>query len=208
MKYTEKQIVQIIQSISKRISEYFTLGYMTPEDIQQECFILGWEGLQFYNGKHPLEHYMYVRIRTRFLNLIRKHVRRKDTPCYTCHASHLEPNLYKPDHENNQFCQKYLLWLERNNTKSLLFHTLCSGEFDIQENNNSNYDDKVCPEFSKKVIEILQDKLPAEFSELLNKLLGGIKLRRKTMMPLIEECKKIIKDCGIEWEELNGYENS
>ena len=202
LEYTEIQKVQIIRKIAKRLSEHFTLGYLLPEDIEQECFILGWQGLKKYNGEHPLEHFLYVHIRNRFLNLIRNKVRRKDPPCYTCHAAHLEPELFKPDHQSNQFCKKYLVWMERNNTKSLLMHTLSSEDFDIEQRGDN---EEICPEFKQGVLKLLEAELEETDIIILRKLLNGKNLRGKTLQPFIERCQEIIKERKIGWEDLNGY---
>lgn len=205
IKYTTEDKIAIIQNVSRRLSEYFTLGYLTKEDIQQECFILGWEGLKKYNNKHPLEHFMYVHIRNRFLNLIRNKVRRKDPPCYTCHAAHLEPELFKPDHIKNEFCKKYLMWLERNNAKSLLMHNLSSEDFDVFE----KISDGLSAEYKEKIIDLLNKELSIKNRKILNRYLEKKKIPPRIFKIFVEECQLIIKKFNIKWEgEENGDTNS
>lgn len=204
MKYTQEQKIQIIRSISKRLSEYFTLGYLTEEDICQECFILGWEGLKRYNNKHPLEHFMYVHIRNRFLNLIRNKVRRKDPPCYTCHAAHLEPELFKPDHIDNQFCKKYLMWLERNNTKSLLMHNWSSDEFDLSTKEAAG----LSVEFKQEIIDLLNKELTIKNRKILNRYLEKKKISSQLLKDFIEECKKVISKFNVKWESDDADTNT
>lgn len=68
--YTEQQVIDIITKIGKRYRKY-KFSYLTEDDIQQECFILGMDGLERYT-EGPLENFLAIHIRNRLLNQRRK----------------------------------------------------------------------------------------------------------------------------------------
>jgi len=92
--------------------------------------------------------------------------------------------------------------MERNNTKSLLMHTLSSKDFDIEQRGDN---EEICPEFKQGVLKLLEAELEETDIIILRKLLNGKNLRGKTLQPFIERCQEIIKERKIGWEDLNGY---
>ena len=97
------------------------------------------------------------------------------------------------------------MWLERNNTKSMLIHTFPVNEFDIEQQGR---DLEICPVFKQEVIALLKKELPEIQRLNLENFLNGKKLREKTLLPLLQICREIIEKHNIEWEELNGLRNS
>jgi DNA-directed RNA polymerase specialized sigma24 family protein len=69
--YTEEQVIQIIQEVSKRLSHSFTFDIFAAEDIEQECFPLALKALEKYDGRTELRNFLSVHLRNRLHNLRR-----------------------------------------------------------------------------------------------------------------------------------------
>ena len=96
------------------------------------------------------------------------------------------------------------MWLERNNTKSMLIHTFPVNEFDIEQQGR---DLEICPTFKQEVIDLLKKEVPETQQLNLTNFLNGKKLREKTLLPFLQVCREIIEKHNIKWEELNGFRN-
>lgn len=77
---SKEEVIQTIDEISSRYCEKFKFGYYTAEDIKQEAFIIGIDGLERYDGSGPLENFLAVHIRNRLIDFKRDNYhRREDT---------------------------------------------------------------------------------------------------------------------------------
>lgn len=68
-----------IREIAKSLSRKYTFPNYEAEDIEQEAFIFGLEGMGKYDGKRPLENFLRVHIRNRLSNLRRNKYYRPDS---------------------------------------------------------------------------------------------------------------------------------
>ncbi len=78
--YTEKEVVDTIIRVTKRLAPKYTFGYYSLEDIEQEAFLLAWDSDLFesYDGRAPLENYLYRCIGNKLKNFKRKNYMRTD----------------------------------------------------------------------------------------------------------------------------------
>lgn len=76
------EIFNIIDKLANRYKSVYTFGDYTEDDIYQECFIFGMEGLKKYipeqtcGKKNSLENFLSVHIRYQLLNLKRNKLHR------------------------------------------------------------------------------------------------------------------------------------
>ena len=68
---TEEQVVEIILKVSKRVAHKYTFGAYDEDDIIQEGFLIGMDGLERYDESRPLENFLQVHISNRLYNLRR-----------------------------------------------------------------------------------------------------------------------------------------
>lgn len=68
---TQEQVLEIIQTVSKRMKNKFSFKYYEPDDIEQEAFILCVDALDRYDGKRPLENFLHRHLNNRLFNLRR-----------------------------------------------------------------------------------------------------------------------------------------
>ena len=62
---SEQEVIDVITRVSEKLSNKFTFAFYTSEDIEQEAFIMGMEGLDRYDEGKPLENFMFVHIANR-----------------------------------------------------------------------------------------------------------------------------------------------
>ena len=75
---SEQEVIDVITKVSESLSNKFTFAFYTTEDIKQEAFIMGMEGLDRYDENKPLENFMYVHIGNRLKNFKRDNYFRQD----------------------------------------------------------------------------------------------------------------------------------
>lgn len=63
--------MQIIQEISRNLSKKYKFDIFSPEDIEQELFLIALPALERYDGRAPLRNFLSVALRTRLLNFKR-----------------------------------------------------------------------------------------------------------------------------------------
>jgi RNA polymerase sigma factor (sigma-70 family) len=77
--------IQIIQRVCKRISEKYTFGYYSKEDIEQEGFLIAMQALPRFNPKiSSLETFLYIHISNRLKTFKRDNYLRTDFVCVYC----------------------------------------------------------------------------------------------------------------------------
>ncbi len=75
---TEQEVIDIITKVSKKLAPKFVFASYEAEDIEQEAFLMGVEGLERYDSTKPLENFMYAHIKNRLKNFKRDNYYRFD----------------------------------------------------------------------------------------------------------------------------------
>jgi DNA-directed RNA polymerase specialized sigma24 family protein len=75
---TEDEVIDTILTISRKIASKFVFAFYDEEDIIQEAFIIGIEGLERYDSSRPLSNFMYTHISNRLKNFKRDNYYRLD----------------------------------------------------------------------------------------------------------------------------------
>ena len=73
---TEDEVVQVITKVAKKLAHKFVFASYDVDDIEQEAFLMGIEGLKRYDSSKPLENFMYAHINNRLKNFKRDNHRR------------------------------------------------------------------------------------------------------------------------------------
>ena len=116
----EKEFVEILHRIVKKLGYKFIFGYHSFEDMYQQAAIFAIEGLEKYDSSKPLENFLWTHLRNRLFNFKRDNFKRPDKPCLNC-------PLYDKDYavSDNQCskysqvldCSLYKKWYIRNSSK-------------------------------------------------------------------------------------------
>jgi DNA-directed RNA polymerase specialized sigma24 family protein len=82
--YTETEVIDIINTVADRLCYKFKFGYHSAEDMKQQARLYAWEGMEKYDGKRPLENFLWTHVRNRLYNFKRNNYSRLEKPCDTC----------------------------------------------------------------------------------------------------------------------------
>ena len=75
---SEQEVIDVITRVSKKLAPKFVFASYEAEDIEQEAFLMGVEGLERYDSSKPLENFMYTHISNRLKNFKRDNYYRFD----------------------------------------------------------------------------------------------------------------------------------
>lgn len=140
---TEEQVVEAIQKVAKRLAYKYRFGYHTVQDIEQEAFILvlkpdtqGKTLLEKYDGKRPLENFLWTHLRNRLYNFKRDNYERIEKPCFNCPlGAYIKDKDKCKAYHNKEDCDIYAKWLNRNNSKKNLMNPV---EWSVVNTENEN----------------------------------------------------------------------
>ena len=80
-KIDEAEFLEVLDKITKKLIHKFRFGYHNAEDMKQQASIFALEALDRYDGKRPLEIFLWTHVRNRLFNFKRNNYQRPDSPC-------------------------------------------------------------------------------------------------------------------------------
>lgn len=196
--YTEEQVVEIIEKISRRLANKFKFGYHEVDDMKQQAALFAWEGLENYDNVRPLENFLWVHVHNRLYNFKRNNFSRLDKPCLSCPLNAYINNqctLYKDLND----CEYYAKWNERNEIKKSLMSTKEHQEvIDIRESQSDQVD-------YKEILDLIDKNIPLSMREDWIRYSHKLKLSKTKRTNLTNLIIIILKEYGIDsqtWETL------
>ena len=75
---SEEEVTSIILKVAQKLAPKYVFASYDIEDIEQEAFILGIDGLKRYNSDKPLENFLYSHVNNRLKNFKRDNYYRQD----------------------------------------------------------------------------------------------------------------------------------
>lgn len=187
----EKEFVEILAKITKKLSYKFKFGYHDVEDMKQQAAIFAIEALEKYDHKRPLENFLWTHVRNRLFNYKRDNYQRPDKPCLTC-------PLYDPKFkssisgcskfEKKQDCDLYSNWFTRNDRKKNLMQLTYIGE-DNDTPDSLNMLESIS---NREILSILEKNFTYEYRELYLRLKNGDKLKSMELSKLKSEISRIL----------------
>jgi DNA-directed RNA polymerase specialized sigma24 family protein len=189
---TQQEVIELIDSITNSLSLKFRFGFLTQEDIKQECFILAIDGLERYDDKLPLENFLRVHIKNRLCNLKRK-FQRRDIKC-ECNICKVESST----HKDRISCLKYKQWYERNLAKKNLMLPM---DIDLVSDLGRTHvpDHDKCMRVESQTEAIVEQKeifdkidglLPVDMRADYIKMKNGIKIPKNRYDTIVETIKE------------------
>lgn len=170
---TEEQFVQAVDKISRMLAAGFKFGCHTVEDIKQEAAVFALKALDKYDSSRPLDNFLYTHIRNRLINFKRDNFRRTDCPCKLCHG--MLPGQTR--HEGGQFCDKYLVWAERNTSKQNIMNPLDITNINDEAEPNTKIESSVVMEAcASESLEKIDYELPVELRATYLQMKEGISI--------------------------------
>ncbi len=193
---TEQQFVLTVKKIAQRLSHKFKFGFYEVEDIEQEAFILCMEFLPKWDGKRPLENFLWSCTSNRLKNFKRNKYERLDKPCLKCpfyDKTKLKIGKECGKFEDKGDCSKYTDWIKRNEIKKNLVNSLGGG---VTENLNDFHEDDHEKSDRQAIVDLIDKNLPLELREDYVKFSYGIRLHKLKEQVLLDVIKGIIAEHG------------
>lgn len=75
---SEQEVIETITKVARKLAPKYVFASYEVEDIEQEAFLMGVEGLNRYDTNKPLENFMYTHINNRLKNFKRDNYYRFD----------------------------------------------------------------------------------------------------------------------------------
>ena len=192
---TADEVTAIISKIAKRLAPKFKFGYYEVNDIEQEAFILGIEGLKDYDEVRPLENFLWVHIRNRLKNLKRNEFERHDKPCLRCRVDAYDKIQGCSQYEDPMACKPYKKWHCRNQTKKNLMAPIGFDNVrDEQEERMKIYhqvDDIIA---NRELQDIIDDKLPIYLRADYLRLLSDVHISKPRRVKVQEAIREILTE--------------
>lgn len=151
----EADIHRTIQQVARSLAPKYTFGYHSRLDIEQDAFVLALEVLQGegYDPTRPLANFLYVHLRRRLSNQIRKSYYRVEPPCTCC----------DPSNPPEVPCRKWSEWHKRNMAKQNLMRPLDVAAVDDQgEPRMASPSSAVEDAAVREMISLIDGKLPVD----------------------------------------------
>lgn len=202
-KYTEVQILEIIERLLNILAHRYKFSYFTLEDIKQEGRIIAINGLHGYDESRPLDNFLYSHLKNRLSNFVRDNYVRAESPCKLCRRK----IQGKTEHIDGQFCEKHIAWKKRitqklgvHNPKAL--YTIQDAEqlFCSPEPN----EEKSTQEERDRLIEMISDNISVEVRTTFLMMLEGMNVKFTDKEVLLEEIRRVLGEKGI--NEFNLYD--
>lgn len=191
-KISEQELLETIDTISKKLSYKFKFGYHEAEDMKQQISIFALEGLEKYDHQRPLANFLWTHVRNRLYNYKRDNYQRPDKPCLTC--PFYDPNQQSSlsectEYTDKENCSLYKNWFSRNSNKKNLMN------FSTLEDIKDCF--KTTPQSTplsaqKELFDKLDEKLTGEARLIYLKLKMGIKVKKIEMDKLVAKAREIL----------------
>jgi hypothetical protein len=195
-KITEKDFLEAVDNISKKLIYKFKFGYHEIDDMKQQAAMFALEGLENYDHKRPLENFLWTHVRNRLFNFKRDNYYRPDNVCVGC--PFFDPDYKKSSNQcakytNKDNCSIYSQWIERNNTKKNLMKPV-----DIETSEHQSENNLLDNISNNEILKIIEDNIHTKYRETYLKVKGGIKVTKNELVQLQKHIQSILKDHNYE----------
>ena len=195
---TENQVLEVIENIANRLCYKFKFGYHDVEDMKQQASLFALQGLDKYDGKRPLENFLWTHVRNRLFNYKRDNYERPDNPCPSC--PFFDPNYecsrnQCEKHEDKTECDLFYGWHKRNTSKKNIMAPVNmsgmkdDGESILKEDNCTN--DGL---YKRHILEYIDNNMPIELRKDYIRFNNGLKLSKTKKSAVLEAIKVLMSE--------------
>ena len=195
----EQEVIDVIETISKRLAYKFIFGYHTPEDMKQQASIAAWESLEKWDGKRPLENFLYVCAHHALFNFKRKHYHRPDKPCLTCPLYDLSLPSQCQEFNNKQECELYSAWDARNSVKKNIVQPTDISNITDENEENMSLPDTVGSVEEQEIWNLIDKHLDVKLRSDYIKIKNGIKVPKPRRLKVESAILEIMREYHDDW---------
>jgi hypothetical protein len=193
---TEKEAVDIIYKVARRLAPKYRFGYHSIEDMVQVAVEMALKKIETkYDEDRPLENFLAIVLRNGLFNYKRDNYERLEKPCNNCPLkAYIKNTDLCTAYESKLECKHYNIWDSGNvSRKNIMCAIDIDGVDDDKEKNMSTSSNMAILE-KKEIIEFIEKNIPVEMYKDWLKLKTGNKIANKKKRELIETIKDILKD--------------
>lgn len=187
----EKEFLDAVDKITKKLIYKFKFGYHEAEDMKQQATIFAIQGLKHYDKKRPLENFLWTHVRNRLFNYKRDNYQRPDKPCIGC--PFFDKHYNKSDNQCSKFrdkmeCEPYNNWESKNNSKKNIMKPLAIDY--LSDTPNSFSPNEIIK--NKEIFDIIDKNLPIKLRPAYLNFMANQKIPKKEYTLLIETIQQIL----------------
>ena len=197
---TEEEVIAIITKIAKKLSYKCTFGFYSREDIQQEAFIIGMDGLEGHDGIRPLENFLWRHIHNRLCNFKRDNFIRHVKPCYQCPLNaYTKSTGVCAAYQDIMQCSFYSTWYNKTSSKRNIINPIgISCVSDEKEHNMRDTYDINSATFHKEVVDLIDANIDIALRPCWLKTKSGVKVAKQYRDKLKQNIIEILKEHNID----------
>ena len=188
----EEELIRIIDKIANRFAGTFKFGYHEIEDMRQQAWQVALEGLKDYDGKRPLENFLWTHVRNRLYNFKRDNYFRPEKPCDRCP---LLRNDECTKFKDRLECDLYSRWEKRTEKRKSLMSAVEHTDNKYSENDITSQLD------NKHLFETVDYNMPVELREYWIRFIHNLKLNKQKKEQVLLEITLILKEHNLDSEE-------
>ena len=188
----EEELIRIVDKIANRFASTFKFGYHEIEDMKQQAWQVALEGLKDYDGKRPLENFLWTHVRNRLYNFKRDNYFRPEKPCDRCP---LLVNDQCTQFKDRLECDLYSRWDKRTEKRKSLMTAVEHTDTKYSENDIIKQLDE------KHLFETVDYNMPVELREYWIRFIHNLKLNKQKKEQVLLEITLILKEHNLDPQE-------
>ena len=197
---TEQQVVDTIDNVVDRLAKRFIFGYHDVDDMKQQGRLFAIEGLDRYDGKRPLENFLWTHVRNRLSNYKRDNYERQQLPCFQC-VKHNFDNSNCYEYDDMLECKLYHRWYMKNSAKKNLMSPIELEQVHSETEQNMSVDDNPYDNaIGDEITGLIEQNIPISLRPDYIRMKNHIKIPKPRKDKIQESIKKILIDSGY-WKE-------
>ena len=200
---TEQEVLDIIDNIANRLAYKFKFGYHTVEDMKQQARLYALQKIDKYDGKRPLENFLWTCVRNLLFNNKRDNYERPDLPCLNCPLNAHDPYCDKStsgclDFADKASCELYAKWMKRNSAKKNLMAPITFGNVVDEKEDGMKTSVELDKQLDLKTFfEIIEEDIPLEFKADLIRLKHEISIPKIRREKVYRAVRAILEERGL-----------
>lgn len=198
---TEKEVLDTIEKVVRRLSTKFVFGFYTVQDVRQEARLMALRGLKDYDGVRPLENFLFTHVKNRLINFKRDNYRRSQCPCHICGEAYKEGKGGPHKNESGEatYCDVFHRWNKRNISKQHIVEPLDIDYINDERESHMRVSSQVVEDcIVAEALEKIDKELPTEYRAAYLQLREGLIIPKLRRTEVQREIRRILHlDDGI-----------
>lgn len=183
----EAELLETIDKVANRLASKYRFGYHDIDDMKQQARLEALKGLDKYDGKRPLENFLWTHVRNRLHNFKRDNYFRPEKPCDKCPLLDKVNNVCTK-YSSRMECDLYAKWHDRTERRKSLMST--AEDLDMSH----EYDDAADLIDKKTIFDMVDQNIPVELRENWIRFINNLKLNKNKREQIKLEIQLIIQE--------------